>query len=504
MTQELVLKTAGLPAGRTGTLVLFAAEGPVLSGAASETWDKTGFDLARIAASTRFTGKAGQVLDLPAPPNLPADRLLVVGTAVAETAATPTTPRDRGGALMGRLLAMKAENISVVLDSPAETPQAVAAFAAGLRLRHYRFDRYKTRKSVDDNGEPSTMTVTLHVAERQQVDRAMDDVLATVAGTVLARDLVNEPPNALGPVEFADVARGLSSLGLDVDVLTPDEMQKLGMGSLLAVAQGSARPARLVVMQWHGGRKRQQPLAFVGKGVVFDTGGISIKPAASMEDMKGDMGGAAAVTGLMKALAMRKAKANVVGVIGLVENMPDGNAYRPGDIVKSMSGQTIEIVNTDAEGRLVLADALWYTQDRFKPKFMVNLATLTGAILVGLGHEYAGLFSNDDELAQNLFAAGTASGEKVWRLPLGPAYDKLIESRFADMKNAGGRYGGSITAAQFLKRFVNDVPWAHLDIAGTAFGGPSSEVNASWAPGFGVALLDRLVRDHYESQGAGG
>jgi leucyl aminopeptidase len=251
-------------------------------------------------------------------------------------------------------------------------------------------------------------------------------------------------------------------------------------------------------MQWRGGKADTAPLAFVGKGVVFDTGGISIKPAASMEDMKGDMGGAAAVTGLMLALASRKAPVNVVGVIGLVENMPSGNAVRPGDIVKAMSGTTIEVINTDAEGRLVLADALWYTQDRFKPRFMINLATLTGAIIVALGHEHAGLFSNNDELSIQLLNAGLTANEKLWRMPLAPAYDKMIESKFADIRNSVGRPAGSITAAQFLQRFVNNVPWAHLDIAGTAFGAGTSEINTSWAPGFGVALLDRLVRDYYQ------
>ncbi|RYE79871.1 MAG: leucyl aminopeptidase, partial [Hyphomicrobiales bacterium] len=275
-------------------------------------------------------------------------------------------------------------------------------------------------------------------------------------------------------------------------------MRKLGMNSLLCVSQGSARPPRLVIMQWKGGKKADAPLAFVGKGVVFDTGGISIKPAASMEDMKGDMGGAAAVTGLMLTLATRKAPVNAIGVIGLVENMPSDRSVRPGDIVKAMSGTTIEVINTDAEGRLVLADALWYTQDRFKPRFMIDLATLTGAIGVALGQDHAGLFSNSDELATKLLAAGLATGEKVWRMPMGPAYDKLIESRFADIKNSAGRPAGSITAAQFLHRFVNDVPWAHLDIAGTAFGTNANEINTSWAAGFGVALLDRLVRDNFE------
>ena len=295
-----------------------------------------------------------------------------------------------------------------------------------------------------------------------------------------------------GPAELA-------GLGVEIEVLGEPELRALNMNALLAVSQGSARPPRLVVMRWNGGTAGAAPIAFVGKGVVFDSGGISIKPAANMEDMKGDMGGAAAVTGLMHALAGRKAKVNAVGIIGLVENMPSSTAMRPGDIVRAASGTTIEIVNTDAEGRLVLADALWYAQEKFKPQAIIDLATLTGAIIVGLGHDHAGLFSNNDELAARLTAAGLLSGEKLWRMPMGSAYDKLIESRFADIKNTGGRPAGSITAAQFLGRFVGNVPWAHLDIAGVALGPPHSETNTSWAPGFGVALLDRLVRDNYES-----
>src|SRR5216684_3523348 len=316
----------------------------------------------------------------------------------------------------------------------------------------------------------------------------------------MARELVNEPPNVLFPVEFARRAGQLRKLGVIVEVLDVKAMTKLGMGALLGVAQGSTQPGRVVIMRWNGGKRGDQPVAFIGKGVCFDTGGISIKPAGSMEDMKGDMAGAACVVGLMHALAARKAKVNVVGAIGLVENMPDGNAYRPGDILKSMSGQTIEIINTDAEGRLVLADVLHYVNTKYKPKFMIDLATLTGAIMVALGQEHAGLFSNDDELAARLGVAGSATGETVWRMPLGPAYDKLIESKFADVKNTGGRNGGSITAAQFLKRFVNDTPWAHLDIAGTAMGAPKSEINHSWGSGFGVRLLERLVAEYYEAR----
>jgi leucyl aminopeptidase len=283
-------------------------------------------------------------------------------------------------------------------------------------------------------------------------------------------------------------------------VLGPKALQKLGMGALLAVGQGSVRPSHVAVMQWNGGGpKGGAPIAIVGKGVTFDTGGISLKPAAGMEEMKGDMAGAACVVGLMHELAARKAKVNAVGVIGLVENMPGGNAQRPGDVVTSMSGQTIEVLNTDAEGRMVLGDCLWYVQERFKPKAVVNLATLTGAVMVALGKEHAGLFSNNDELANRLIAAGNATGERLWRLPLGPKYDKMIDSKVADMKNTGGKWGGSISAAQFLQRFIKDgTPWAHLDIAGTAMSSVDSEINRSWGSGFGVRLLDRLIADHYE------
>ena len=315
----------------------------------------------------------------------------------------------------------------------------------------------------------------------------------------MARDLVNEPPNVLYPEEFARRTLALKKAGCAVEILDMAALKKLGMGALLGVGQGSARESRVVVMRWNGGKKGAAPVAFIGKGVCFDTGGISIKPAAGMEDIKNDMAGAACVVGLMQALAARKARVNAVGVIGLVENMPDGNAQRPGDIVKSMSGQTIEIINTDAEGRLVLGDVLWYTKEKFKPKFMVNLATLTGAIIVALGHEYAGLFSNEDELSERLTKSGAETGEAVWRMPLSQANDKMIDSRFADMKNTGGsRYGGAITAALLLQRFVDKTPWAHLDIAGTGMDSRQNEINKSWASGWGVRLLDRLVADYYE------
>jgi leucyl aminopeptidase len=314
------------------------------------------------------------------------------------------------------------------------------------------------------------------------------------------RDLVSEPANVLYPAEFARRVKELESLGLEVELLGEAEMARLGMGSMLGVGQGSVRESQLVVVRWNGADdKNAQPVAFIGKGVCFDTGGISIKPADGMEDMKWDMGGAGAVAGLMHVLAGRKAKVNAVGILGLVENMPDGNAQRPGDVVTSMSGQTIEVINTDAEGRLVLADAIWYCQDRFKPKFMVDLATLTGAIIISLGNDYAGLFSNNDELSGDLLAASTAEGEPLWRMPLPDQYNRQIDSQIADMKNTGGRPGGSITAALFIQKFVNGVPWAHLDIASTAWKkGSTVPTLPEGATGFGVRLLNRMVADKYE------
>lgn len=492
MSQSLSIRTAALAGASAPLVVIYVAENEAPAGAAAPIWAATGLDWAESALAGSFKGRQGQSLDVL---GAGGRRLLVLGRGKGDADIPLNGWTDRGGSLFAKLAATRAETVAVVIDEPAATPAAIGELAAGLRLRHYRFDKYKSARPED---APVACGITLHVADPAAADAAIADRGATVAGTLLARDLINEPANVLGPVEFAARAAELAEHGVNVEILEPDALEKLGMNSLLCVAQGSDRPARLVVMQWRGGNPDAAPLAFVGKGVVFDTGGISIKPASSMEDMKGDMGGAAAVTGLMLALATRKAPVNAVGVIGLVENMPSGNAVRPGDIVKAMSGTTIEVINTDAEGRLVLADALWYTQDRFKPRFMINLATLTGAIVVALGHEHAGLFSNNDELATRLLGAGIAANEKLWRMPLAPAYDKLIESKFADIRNSVGRPAGSITAAQFLQRFVNDTPWAHLDIAGTAFGAGNSEVNTSWAPGFGVALLDRLVRDHYQ------
>jgi leucyl aminopeptidase len=482
----------------SGVLVMLAGEGAALPPAAAKL-DKTAQDyLRRAFAAASFDGKRDQVADMLAPPGLGVSRLIVIGTGDP----TKLKPRDvelAGGAIGGLLLGGKVKEAAVLAEMPEGAAvaggQAAALLASGIALRTYSFDKYKTAKA---NEKPKLEQVTILTGEAAAARRAWQVLEAVNAGVAIARDLVNEPSNILHPVALADRAKALTRLGLTVDVLTPREMKKLGMGALLGVAQGSDHEGRLIVMQWKGGKAGAAPIAFVGKAVTFDTGGISIKPAAGMEDMKGDMAGGACVVGLMAALAGRKAKANVVGIVPAVENMPSGTAQRPGDIVRSMAGQTIAVLNTDAEGRLILADALWYCQDRFKPAFMIDLATLTGAILVALGKEYAGLFSNNDELSQRLYESGVETGEKVWRLPLAPEYDKLIDSDIADMKNIGGRNAGSITAAQFLQRFVNNVPWAHLDIAGTGMDAPKSSINPSWGSGWGVKLLNRLVEAHYE------
>ncbi len=377
-------------------------------------------------------------------------------------------------------------------------PAEYAALAMGMKLASYKFDRYHTKADKDDTGSKHA-TVAIHVDNEADANAFWKTTEPVADGAILARDLVDEPANILTPVRFAARMETLSDLGCKVTILDQEAMQALDMNALLGVSRGSRNPPRMAIVEWNGGKEGDKPVAFVGKGVTFDTGGISIKPSASMEDMKGDMGGAAAVAGLMHALAGRKAKANVVGIVALVENMPDGDAQRPGDIVVSKSGQTIEIINTDAEGRLVLADALTHCIETFDPKFVIDLATLTGAILVALGNHHAGLFSNDDTLAEHITAAGIESNEKVWRLPLGPEYDKLIDTKNADMKNTGGRYAGSITAAQFLKRFVGETPWAHLDVAGTAMGSPKTEISTGWASGFGVRLLNELVAAEYEN-----
>jgi leucyl aminopeptidase len=405
-----------------------------------------------------------------------------------------------GGLVISQLLASGDATVTIALDEFDGAPMALGDLAAqiglGAKLRSYRFDRYRTKEKPED--KPSLKKLVIACDDHAAAKKAFARHEAIADGVFLTRDLASEPANVIYPESLADRARDLSKIGVEVEVLNEKQMAKLGMGALLGVGQGSDRESQMVVMRWNGGAEGEAPVAFIGKGVTFDSGGISIKPAANMEDMKWDMGGSAVVIGLMKALALRGAKVNVVGVVGLVENMPSGMAQRPGDVVTTMSGQTVEVINTDAEGRLVLADALWYTNDRFKPKFMIDLATLTGAIIIALGDQYAGLFANDDVLAERLSKAGQAVGEQVWRLPMDDAYDKQIKSEIADMMNVGGREGGSITAAMFLKRFVKDCKWAHLDIAGVTWGKKDGPVTPKGATAFGVRLLDRLVTDYYE------
>ena len=497
MAEALKLGFEAFAVAPKGVLILLCEEGLKLGPVSRRALAPSGDLLQRAAASDRFTGKSGSALDIVAPNGLAASRLIVLG--VGKPAKFKSNDFAKlGGAAMGRV-ASSATEVTLIAEfaSGALKPEQSADVAHGARLRTYRFDRYKTKRKEGEDA-PAAARLTIAVSNAAAAQKAWISREGLTDGVIIARDLINEPANVLYPVEFARRASALKKLGVSVDVLDVPAMKKLGMNSLLAVGQGSMHDSRVVIMRWNGGKKGVAPISFIGKGVCFDTGGISIKPAAGMEDMKGDMAGAACVVGLMHALAARKAKVNVIGAIGLVENMPDGNAYRPGDIVKTMSGQTIEIINTDAEGRLVLADVLHYVNTKYEPKFMVNLATLTGAIIVALGQEYAGMFSNNDQLCDRLTKAGQATGERVWRMPLGPEYDKMIDSRFADMKNTGGRYGGSITAAQLLQRFVGKTPWAHLDIAGTALGSPQSDINRSWSSGWGVRLLNALVADHYE------
>ena len=480
-----------------GVLVVFAGQGLALGSATKKMLAPLGDLVSRAAEADGFKGKSGSALDLIAPQGLDVSRLIVVGVGNAAD-GKPEDLVKLGGSAYGRA-PKSADEVAIIgelPDGPMNADQ-IADLALGATMRAYSFDRYKTKRKDEDEA-PKQRNLTIGAADPAKARKAWAAREAIADGVVIARDLVNEPANVLYPEEFARRAAQLKKVGVQVDILDKKALTKLKMNALLGVGQGSVRESRVVVMRWNGGKKGAKPLAFIGKGVCFDTGGISIKPAAGMEDMKGDMAGAACVVGLMHALAARKAKVNVVGAIGVVENMPDGNAQRPGDIVTSMSGQTIEIINTDAEGRLVLADVLWYVAKTYKPEFMIDLATLTGAIIVSLGHEYAGLFSNNDKLAERLVEAGNLSSERVWRMPLGPEYDKQIDSKFADMKNTGGRMGGAITAAQFLQRFVDKTPWAHLDIAGTGMGSPQSDVNKSWGSGFGVRLLDRLVADNYE------
>jgi leucyl aminopeptidase len=466
----------------------FTAAGTALDG-------KTNGALTKAAGKGRFTGKAGQSLSIAAPSGVEADAVLLVG-AGAKDKLDDLAVEAFGGAAYAAVKRSGAEVLTI--DASDLSPEQAARVGFAARLAAYRFDKYRTTQKADKI--PSITTIRVVTTDLRGAEAALEPLSAVADGVIFARDLVSEPANVLYPAEFAKRVKALESLGLEVEILGEAEMEKLGMRTLLGVGQGSRRESQLAIMKWNGGETGAQPLAFVGKGVCFDTGGISIKPADGMEDMKWDMGGAAAVTGTMIALAGRKARVNAVGVLGLVENMPDGNAQRPGDVVVSMSGQTVEVINTDAEGRLVLADALWYTQERFKPKFMIDLATLTGAMIVALGLDYAGVFSNSDDVADPILAAAKKVGENFWRMPIPAIYEQHIDSKIADVKNTGnGRAGGSITAALFLQRFTNGVPWAHLDIAPTAWANKSpSPTVPEGGVGFAVRTLDRMVADSYE------
>jgi leucyl aminopeptidase len=490
---DIAFVKPALPRG--GALVLLMPEGEPPAGLAAEAGTASGGAIARALEAAGFKGRKGQSTTLWAP-GAGFSKVVAIGLGKAAE-LSPETAEAAGGTIAGATASER--EATVAADGlPAEL---AAHLALGATLRAWRFDRYRTKEKEED--KPKLERLSFAAANPAAAKAAFGPMRAVADGVFLARELGSEPPNVLHPIEMAERCRALEKLGVEVEVMGLKELRRLGFGAMIGVAQGSQHEPRLVVMQWKGATRvarkpAPKPIALIGKGVTFDTGGISIKPAGGMEDMKYDMAGAAAVIGAMAALAGRRAKADVIGLVGLVENMPSGTAQRPGDVVRTHSGQTVEVINTDAEGRLVLADVLWYCQDRFDPRCMVDLATLTGSIVVALGHEHCGLFSNDDELASRIAAAGRAVGEAAWRMPLGEAYDKQIKSDIADMKNVGGRPGGSITAAQFLQRFVNGRPWAHLDIAGTAWTTKDRPTVPKGASAFGVRLLDRLVADMAE------
>jgi len=463
----------------------------------------SGGALSRALKFSRFAGKTGQMVEVLAPAGLAVSRILLIGLGKAESLDEKGL-EILGAQIAGRLYGAGEVQAALEIDVPkgakVKKAELAAHLAFGAKLKSYAFDKYRTRNL--DEHEKKLKAIRIVTPDPAAARKAHAGLAALADGVFFTRDLVNEPPNILYPEEFARRAKAqLSKLGVKVEILGEAEMKKQGFGALLGVGQGSARESQLVVMQWNGGKKGTKPFALVGKGVCFDSGGLSIKVGTGMQGMKGDMAGAACVAGTMLTLATRKARVNVVGVIGLVENMPDGGAFRPDDVLTSLSGQTIEVLNTDAEGRLVLADALTYTQRRFHPKAVIDLATLTGAIVQTLGFEHAGVFSNNDQLVQRIQAAGRFTGERVWQLPLDPFYDKMIRSKIADMKNIGGANSGAITAAQFLQRFIEkDMAWAHLDIAGVAWqDGEQKPTIPSWGTGWGVRLLNRLMREHYEA-----
>jgi len=494
---KIAFSKAAAPAGAALIVPVFEDGEPSAAHAALDA--STSGALGKAIGAANFSGKKGQSLELLGLAGAESTRVVMIG-AGKRAEFTALDAEAAGGAGVAPILKTQEKAAAFLLDGFSTDKigagEAAARIAFGALLRSYRFDKYRTKLEKDQKPALDKVTVNTPATDARTKFASLEKI---ADGVFLTRDLVSEPPNILFPETFAARCKELEALGVKVTVLGEKEMQKLGMGMLLGVGQGSIRESKLVAMEWVGGKKGEAPVAFVGKGVCFDTGGISLKPGPGMEDMKWDMGGAGAVTGAMAAIAGRKAKANVVGVIGLVENMPDGGAQRPSDIVKSMSGQTVEILNTDAEGRLVLGDAVWWTQEKFKPKAMIDLATLTGAIIISLAHEYAGLFTQDDKLAEQLQAAAKASGDPLWRMPLAKAHFDMIKSDVADMKNIGPREGGSSTAAAFIGKFVKDgQSWAHLDIAGMAWNTKEKPICPKGGAGFGVRLLDEYIRANHE------
>ncbi len=478
---------SGLPGDRDVLVIAVASGG--IPGVTARLPEALRATIAGACEQARFDGTAGTLFETYASDGAQVRRVLLVGTGSGDDAGHERA----GGALTARLIASGA--ISAFADLGGATGQASARFALGAVLRGWRIDRYRTRLPAN---QKATLERVAIVGAGEGAEAAWAQLAAVAEGVAFTRDLVSEPANIIYPESFVDRCRMLADVGVGIEILDERQMADLGMGAMIGVGQGSVRPPRLLCMVWKGaGAADAAPLMLIGKGVTFDTGGISIKPAAGMEDMKWDMGGAGAVAGTMLALARRNAPVHVVGVCALAENMPDGNAQRPGDVVTTMSGQTVEVINTDAEGRLVLCDAMTWAQRKYKPEVMVDLATLTGAMIIALGKEHGGMFANDDGLAQSLIDAGLAVNEKLWRFPMSEAYDKLIDSPIADIKNVGPRDAGSITAAQFLKRFVEPgVKWAHLDIAGMVWSDKDGATYAKGATGYGVRLLDAFVSAH--------
>jgi len=487
MSQPVELKFEGIDIcdvkSISGALVIFATPDGKLDALGRKVNSVSRKAVQRFLESSAFEGMSeGSISPLAFPSGLEADAILIVKLG------------KRAKALEVRRVGAKLAKMHSASDTTilAGGLKHASELAFGFALRHYEFSFHKTAEAKPVG------TVKLHVNTPEAVAKDAKDATAVAEGVFFTRDLTNEPANVLTTDDFAARLAAMQEIGLDVEILEEKELAKLGMGALLCVGQGSVSPSKVVVMSWNGGGK-EPPLALVGKGVVFDTGGISLKNPGGMEEMAMDMGGAGVVSGVMRALALRKAKANVVGLVGLVENMPSGEATRPGDVVTSMKGDTIEIINTDAEGRLVLADVLWYAQERFKPSGVIDLATLTGAMLVALGHDLCGVYSNSDPLVAQLLKAAEAEGEGAWRMPLGDGYAKGLKSRMADMKNVGGRYGGANIAAEFLRKFVKEeTPWCHLDIAGVALTKSESPMAPAGATGWGVMTLNRLIADHFE------